>query len=261
MVLDPLAEAGFGADADRYEAARPGWPAEAVDGALRALELGPSSAVLDLAAGTGKLTRELVTRVGRVTAVEPLEAMRAQLVASAIDAEVLDGTAEELPLADASVDAVFVGEAFHWFATRAAVAEMARVVRPGGGVALMWNIHEWSDEPWVRAVGEAVYSRVDRGGVKADRHQPEHWAPAFDGTPFGEFSELDVPHEQVVDLDGLVAHVCTWSFVRALPDQPRAELADSVRQAVLRERPEPGELRIGYRCQVRWARRQPERSS
>src|SRR5436190_15711155 len=106
MPLDPLAERGFGARADEYERHRPDWPAEAVDTAVAELGLSRSSAVVDLAAGTGKLTRELVTRVGGVTAVEPSAAMREVLRASAPGVEVLDGTAEAIPLEDGSVDGV-----------------------------------------------------------------------------------------------------------------------------------------------------------
>ena len=116
--VDPRAERGFGSGAERYERARPGWPAAAVDQLFEHFGLSPASTVLDLVAGTGKLSRELVSRGGRVVAVEPSAAMRAVLEQFVPGAEVRAGTAAELPLEAASVDAVFVAEAFHWFAER-----------------------------------------------------------------------------------------------------------------------------------------------
>ena len=255
MPVDPLAEAGFGQHADLYERSRPGWPAEAVERVLRELGLGPSSAVLDLAAGTGKLTRELSGRVGRVVAVEPLAAMRAELAAAVPGTEALEGSSEALPLDDASVDALSVAEAFHWFASREAAAEMARVVRPGGGVALLWNVHGWTEEPWLPVLGGELLKHVDPQLIKASRHEPENWAHAFEGSAFGEFAHFSVEHEMRTDVEGLVAHICTWSFVRNLPDGPRAELVEALEAALRREHPTPDDVVLPLRCQVHWARR------
>lgn len=255
MPVDPLAEAGFGQRADLYERGRPGWPAEAVERVLRELGLGPSSVVLDLAAGTGKLTRELAPRVGRVVAVEPLAAMRAELAAAVPGTEALEGTSEALPLEDASVDAVFVAEAFHWFATRESAVEMARVVRPGGGVVLLWNIHDFSEESWLAALGTELFKFIDPQRVKLSRHEPENWAHAFEGSEFGEFARFSVAHEMRTDAAGLVAHICTWSFVRALPDEARAELVDGLEAALRREHPTPDDVVLPLRCEVHWARR------
>src|SRR5581483_481140 len=127
---DPRA-ASFGRAAEDYERGRPGWPERVADVA----ELPPEADVLDLAAGTGKLTRLLVRRFARVTAVEPDEALRALIR----DAEVVAGTAEAIPLEDASVDGVFCAEAFHWFDAPRAVGEVARVLRPGGSVVVCFH--------------------------------------------------------------------------------------------------------------------------
>jgi ubiquinone/menaquinone biosynthesis C-methylase UbiE len=133
MPLDPLAERAFSTRADHYERARPGWPSAAVELAAAGLGLRSESTVVDLAAGTGKLTRELVGHFARVVAVEPLAEMRRELEATVAGVDALEGTATDIPLGDASADAVFVADAFHWFATADALAEIARVVRPGGG--------------------------------------------------------------------------------------------------------------------------------
>jgi ubiquinone/menaquinone biosynthesis C-methylase UbiE len=132
-VIEPARS--FERAAEEYDRGRPAWP-EAV---LDAVPVEPGATVLDLGAGTGKLTETLARRFDRVVAVEPLAAMRAYLERRVPAAEALDGRAEAIPLPDASVDAVFAGQSFHWFATDAAVGEIARVLRPGGVLALLWN--------------------------------------------------------------------------------------------------------------------------
>ncbi|HKG64404.1 MAG TPA: class I SAM-dependent methyltransferase, partial [Solirubrobacteraceae bacterium] len=129
----------FDAAADAYERARPGYPPEAIEIAARRLGLERGAAVLDLGAGTGKLTRRLAGRFGSVTAVEPLDGMRAVLEEAIPFVRALAGTAEAIPLPDRSVDAVFVGEAIHWFDPARVVAELGRVLRPAGGVAVLYN--------------------------------------------------------------------------------------------------------------------------
>ena len=121
---------------DDYERGRPGYSGDAVD----VVGVPASSSVLDLGAGTGKLTRVLLTRFARVSAVEPADAMRLRLAELCPDAEAFAGSAEEISLPDASVDAVFSAESFHWFDGERALAEIARVLRPSGALALMWNV-------------------------------------------------------------------------------------------------------------------------
>lgn len=138
----------FGSVAETYERARPLYADEAVDWIAERL---PFGRVLDLAAGTGKLTQQLVARGVDVVAVEPDPGMRAVLRRVLPDVELHDGFAENIPLADASVDAISVGQAFHWFDGERALAEMRRVLRPGGGVALLWN--RWdAEDPLLGAV-------------------------------------------------------------------------------------------------------------
>src|SRR5215813_15666158 len=134
----------FGRIAVEYDDVRPDYAPEALDRAEEALGLAAGSKIVDLAAGSGKLTRALAQRFDEVVAVEPNDEMRGVLAQRSADIRVLAGTAERMPLPDSSADAVFVGDAFHWFDGAAAVNELARVLRPGGGVALLWN-HWWSD--------------------------------------------------------------------------------------------------------------------
>jgi len=140
-----------------YERGRPGWPPGAVD------IPGVSNArVLDLAAGTGKLTRLLIPTFERVVAVEPQDAMRRLLDTICPGAEVLAGTAEQIPLADASVDAVFVAEAFHLMGDQGTVSEIKRVLRLGGTLVLMWNIPATPWEPSITAVERLLRERLPK---------------------------------------------------------------------------------------------------
>jgi SAM-dependent methyltransferase len=222
--VDPRASSAFTAAAEDYERGRPSWPHEAIDRLAREFALGPESRVLDLAAGTGKLSRLLP---GRVTAVEPLEAMRAAIPPGI---EALAGTAEEIPLPDEEVDAVFVAEAFHWFNRERAVPEIARVLRPGGGLALLWNRPEWSGEKngWLTEFGNLVRPSLEAAGGFPLTHVD--WRAEIDSSElFEPLVEDRVEHVQHVDPDGFVSLVGSWSHIANLPDDQRASLLEQVR--------------------------------
>jgi ubiquinone/menaquinone biosynthesis C-methylase UbiE len=171
--LHPLASQ-FAAVADAYERGRPEY-APAVIGATAAeLGLQPGDPVLDLAAGTGKLTTALVEYGFDVMAVEPQEPLRRVLVKKIGAGRVLAGLAEQIPLADGSVAAVLIADAFHWFDRPRALAEIRRVLTPGGGLALFNTVPDWSGASWAHELGTLV----------ADA-RPEH--PNFDGRPWQEF--------------------------------------------------------------------------
>ena len=167
-----------------YERARPEYPPEAVAWIADRLDLREGRTVLDLGAGTGKLTRALLTTGARVIAVEPGDEMRARLEQAAAGAEALRGAAEEIPLLDGSVDAITVGQAFHWFRHDEAIPELHRVLRPGGGVALVWNTRD-PDNPLQKEIGELIAPFVPSG-----RPDAEEWP-----RPLGE-SELFGPLEE-----------------------------------------------------------------
>jgi SAM-dependent methyltransferase len=131
--------ARFGDVADRYERARPLYPESALSELAARCGVGPGTAVLDLGAGTGKLTRQLVAVGADVVALEPAAGMRRRLEAEVPGVPVLDGTAEDIPLPDASMEVITAGQAFHWFDTHRALDEIARVLRPAGWLALLWN--------------------------------------------------------------------------------------------------------------------------
>ena len=223
--IDPLAEAFAGA-ADRYDRGRLAYRPEPIDWAWETLDLGSGATVIDLAAGTGKLAVQLAARAGRLVAVEPLEGMRTVLTRQVPEAEVVDGTAEHMPLPDGDANAVFVGEAFHWFDGDRALPEIHRVLRPGGGLVLIWNVGEWHDHPW----SEQVFERIDREPKPDVRPENRPWTGLwrrfFEETPlFGPLEQKSFPHVVHTDVAGFVLMVSTWSFVAALPDETRERLA------------------------------------
>jgi SAM-dependent methyltransferase len=210
---------GFDRAADTYERARPEYPQEAVAWLAERLDLRPGQTVADVAAGTGKLTRALLATGARVLAVEPLGEMRRVLVKAVPEAETLEGTAEALPLAGASVDAVTAAAAFHWFDVPRALAEFARVLRPGGALGLVWNVRD-TRAPIHQELDALLepYSIPLAGlrGFDATAHFP---APRF-----GPLEQAEFTHEQRFDADGLVERIASISFVALLPDDEREEL-------------------------------------
>ena len=241
----------FGRAAREYELGRPGWPEELVDEAARELGLGAGSAVLDLAAGTGKLTRLLVPRFGRVVAVEPDEDMLAVLAEVVPDAEALRGSGERIPLGDAEVDCVFVAEAFHWFASPEVVAEIARVLRPGGGLVLLWNVSDLDLEPsWPeeadRLIGEAVARGGEPGGAKvASGAWREPLAAAFE-----ELRAEHLDRDETVSRDELIARILSASSIACQSESARSELAGRLRE-VMPDQP----YRRFMRTSLYWTRR------
>jgi len=209
----------FDRAAEEYERGRPGY----AEAALDAVGLPADSVVLDLAAGTGKLTRQLVPRFARVIAVEPLDGMRAQLERVVPGAEALVGTAESIPLDDDCVDAVFVAEAFHWFGTSAALDEIARVLRPGGTLAVLFNERDGELDP---PLTQAFRDTLDELSLKKPPEVTVSsglWQAPFPG-PFEPLEEERFPHTVERDREGLLASIASWSVVAGLPDDQRAVL-------------------------------------
>jgi SAM-dependent methyltransferase len=233
-VVDPPAVSralSFGRAVEEYERGRPGWPVEVVDRAAERLHIDPSATVLDLGAGTGKLTKVLTSRFAEVIAVEPDAAMRA-LLGQVTDCHlVLEGSAEAIPLPGDSVDGVFVGDAFHWFANATAVGEIARVLRPGGGLAVlrMW----WESSPELPAALkselDALTNAANTGWSWGPDYATEDWLDLF---RLGGFEE---PHvEQLVseidmDADRLASLWLSVSSVAMQPPARREALATCLR--------------------------------
>jgi SAM-dependent methyltransferase len=236
-----------------YERGRPGWPREVLD----VPGLPSTATVLELGAGTGKLTRLLVSRFGRVVSVEPAEAMRRLLVSFCPEAEALAGSAEEIPLGNASVDAVFAAEAFHKFDAQRALAEIARVLRPRGVLVLLWNLPAGPTEPSIAAVEQVLHRRgPDRAEVGYDpldlnstRYASGEWRLVFAASRFEELQETRLPNPQTVDRDGLVAFFASMGWIADLPDRDRLPLLNEVRSLL-----PAAEYRRPWETQVHWTR-------
>ncbi len=235
MTVHRAAAIGFARSVDAYERARPEYPPEAIRYLARELDLRPGRTVVDLAAGTGKLSRPLAALGCVVIAIEPVAEMRAA-IGHGIRA--LDGTAEEMPLPDGSADAVIVGQAFHWFDGPRALAEIERVLRPGGALALVWNRRPVESSELHRKITElmAPYRRATPG------HASGKWREAFAGRDLAEWNHEFV---QRLDADGLADRVGSTSFIAALDDAERIPLLEQVRALA-----GGGAVDVPYVCEV-----------
>ena len=252
-MVHEVAAAGF-SDAADYEAARPSYPPEAVAWLVDNLRIGPGKRVVDVAAGTGKLTRLLVPAGADLIAAEPVAGMRDTFRANVPGVPMLATTAEQLAFGDASLDAVTVAQAFHWFDHDLAIADLARVVRRGGRVGLVWNARdrsvEWVDEVW------GIMDRVEK---RAPWRNHDEWSDsAYSDLPgFGALHTAEFRHEHLVTPEAMVQRVASVSHVAVLPDAERAAVLDEVRQ-VLATNPESRgrtQLAVPYRVDCFWFER------
>ncbi|MEX2392989.1 MAG: class I SAM-dependent methyltransferase [Actinomycetota bacterium] len=220
MKIHATAAAGF-TKPDIYEQGRPGYPSGAVD----ILALREGMRVVDLGCGTGKLTRQLVLTDAEVIGVEPLEGMLATFHDLLPDVPILNGTAEEIPLPDSSVDVVTCASAFHWFDHDRAIPEIRRVLKAGGRLAIIWNrrdsLEGWAAEFW--NITEAF--RGETPGYRTGA-----WRSALDASPlFGPITEHPFAHTQTTDLDGLLARIESISFIETLPEKTKADVLAEAR--------------------------------
>ncbi len=212
---EALAGRRFGAAADQYVAGRPDYPQEIVDWLV-----GDADAVVDVGAGTGKLTAALVRPGREVVAVEPDAGMLAALAREVPGARAELGSGEALPLPDASVDAVVYGQAWHWVDVPAASAEAARVLRPGGVLGLVWNVRD-SDVDWVRELGSIMRGSAAERMIDSDS--------VVVAPPFGPLERRDLRWTRPMTADELVAMAASRSYVIALPEAERADLLERIR--------------------------------
>jgi ubiquinone/menaquinone biosynthesis C-methylase UbiE len=221
----------FGGAAEEYERGRPGYSAAAIEALVEAFELGPRSVVVDLAAGTGKLTRDLAARFERVIAIEPLAEMRAQLERAVPGAVALEGTAERMPVDADAVDAVFVAQAFHWFDGRRALEEIARVLRPRGGLGVLVNTTPWEvrETPWFAAIDDVLErSRADLSALR--RNATGRWLEAFDRHPrFEPLADAVFDNTVRLSVEDFLAGFASRSYVATLAPEDRAGLLAKVR--------------------------------
>lgn len=234
-----------------YERGRPSYPGPVV----RVPGLSTSATVLEVGAGTGKLTRLLVNEFAHVVAVEPDPEMRRWSAALCTQSQLLGGTAEQVPLEDASVDGVFAAEAFHWFAHERALAEFARVLRPRGALVLMWNRPAGPTEPPISAVEQLLEPYWPKDvdlPLDLNPNRLPHardWPRAFEHSMFEPLEEMRFANPQAIDPDGLVAFFGSMGWIGALPDEERLTLLAQVRSRLT-----ASGYRLPFETHVHWAR-------
>lgn len=256
MNIHEAAAQGYERGAADYEKGRPGYPRAAVDALVEACAIDDGTTVVDVGAGTGKFTVALFEHTADVVAVEPVVAMRVSYADRFPGAPVLDGTAERIPLDDASADVVTVAQAFHWFDHRPALDEFARVLRPGGWLALIWNTRDVR-VPWLGEINALMDGLA--GDAPRFRSSDRTWREPIDAHPaFDELQEaaFDNPVPGV-DLETMRARVASTSYVSAMPDDERAAVLDEV-ERIVRDGPmrDEGEsFTDRYRTELFWCRR------
>jgi SAM-dependent methyltransferase len=262
-----VAAIGFSAQADAYDRARPGYPPDAVSWLASVLRIEPGRIVVDLAAGTGKLTALIAPEGATLIAVEPVTAMRDRLRANLPGIPVLAGVAEALPFADCSVDAVVVAQAFHWFDADLALAELARVIRPGGRLGLIWNARDRS-VPWVDSVW-TVMDAVERNAPWRDHRDgtgPAGQAagayrrsgpPAVAAGSWSPWTEATFFHVQHSTHEQVVDRMLSVSHIAALPAGEQRKVLGEI-AAILATHPDTAgrdTVTIPYRVDVMHAGR------
>jgi len=226
----------FASVADAYERGRPGYPDESV----RWLVGNEPADLVDLGAGTGKLTRSLVALGHRVTAVEPLAEMRAHIQTNAPAARVVEGSAEAIPLPDASADVVASAQAFHWFDRDHALREIARILRPRGRMALVWNTRD-DRVPWVALLSQAI------GSETVDFYDAEQ--PIAASGLFRPVEQARFGFTQQLDRQTLLDLVLSRSYCASRPPSERQRVFDQVAE-IFDEHASDGMLELPYvtRC-------------
>ncbi|BAN25100.1 class I SAM-dependent methyltransferase [Caballeronia insecticola] len=219
---------GYTANAESYVRGRPDYPPELAGWLADTLGVAPGVSVVDLGAGTGKFTPRLVQTGARVIAVEPVDSMRAKLASALPGVQALAGTAQSIPLADASVDVVVCAQSFHWFANREALDEIHRVLKPGGKLGLVWNMRD-ARVPWIAKL-DAIVNRYEGD---TPRYYSGAWRSAFPHAGFGAIAEthFSVGHTGSPE-DVIVHRVRSTSFIAALPESTREEIDHAVRALI-----------------------------
>jgi SAM-dependent methyltransferase len=243
MSVHDTARRGFAGAAEAYEESRPTYPDDAVHWLATELRLGPGRTVVDLAAGTGKLTRLLTPTGATVIAVEPVDEMREALTRTTPGAGVRAATAERTGLPDASADAVTVAQAFHWFDGPAALAEIHRTLKPGGKLAVIYNVRDL-DDPVQHAVDDLLAPY--RGDTPS--HRSGRWRSALDETVvFRPSARRKFPNVQLLDAGSLIRRVASTSFIAELPDPERQRVLDRARDIAADQ---PDRFRFPYTTEI-----------
>lgn len=234
--MDPMMSAdvravalkGFGGAAAVYARGRPEYPQELLNWLRQKLKIGRGKIAIDLGAGTGKFTKLLLQTEAEVIAVEPVDAMRAELAAGLPGIRAVAGSAHSVTLSDAAADALICAQAFHWFATELALEEIYRVLKPGGELGLVWNVRDDSVD-WVAAITEIITPYEG----EAPRYSKGDWRHAFTNRFFSDLEESCFAYEHIgpparVILDRSLS----VSFIAALPDDEKSLVRERLNELI-----------------------------
>jgi SAM-dependent methyltransferase len=226
--IHQTAQEGFSAGAAAYAAGRPDYPVEIEHWLAQDLGLTKGKKVLDLAAGTGKFTQHLLATGAAVIAVEPVAAMLAQLTQRFPEVEAHSGSAQHIPLEDASVDAVVCAQAFHWFSTAEAVREIHRALKPGGAFGLIWNVRD-ETVPWVAALGKLM--KPFEGDTP--RFSSQKWRNVFPAEGFSPLREKQFSHRHTGPPEKVIIdRILSVSFMAALPPAGQERVSAEMRAII-----------------------------
>jgi SAM-dependent methyltransferase len=227
------AQEGFSRQAASYGRGRPDYPQQLAAWLQQVLQLRAGKSAVDLGAGTGKFTRLLLQSGANVIAIEPVDAMRLQLLQNFSGITALAATAQAMPLADASVDAVVCAQAFHWFASHEAVREIGRVLRPGGKLGLVWNVRDETVD-WVAAITRIMAPYEG----DTPRFHTGQWRRLFPNELFSELQETTVPYQHVGSAQAVILdRVLSVSFIAALAAAERAHVVQQL-EALIASHPQ-----------------------
>jgi ubiquinone/menaquinone biosynthesis C-methylase UbiE len=223
--VNTVAAQGFQQAATLYEQARPSYPSEAIDW-IKSLCDKPDI-IIDMGAGTGKLTRLLGTMGAReLVAIEPVSAMRENLKKIPIITKIIDGTAENIPFEDHTVDMIICGQSFHWFANHRALAEFNRVLKSNGLLVLLWNIQDNTGEKWADTMSKYIDSFKPDEAV---RYKSTEWKEAFDDQNlFSTVQFKQFSHQERITRDLAMKRVLSISFIAALPSEQQTKLVQEL---------------------------------
>ncbi len=251
--VHPSAQTGFARSSAAYARGRPGYPPELNAWITEGLGPGAGQTLIDLGAGTGKFTRHLESIGARIIAIDPVAPMLDALRTSMPSVEALVGDADHMPLDDACADAVFCAQAFHWFATPSALAEIGRVLKPGGLLGLVWNVRDETVD-WVATLTR-IMAPYEQG---TPRFHASLWRTLFPSPDFSELEESTFPHMHEGPFERVVVdRVLSVSFIAALPAPEREKIARRIRR-MARGYPQlaaGGDVRFPYRTLAAWARK------
>ncbi|MEM7426626.1 MAG: class I SAM-dependent methyltransferase [Pseudomonadota bacterium] len=250
--IHSAARDGFSQASDAYVSGRPGYPQDVDDWLAGEMGAGAGRTIVDLGAGTGKFTRHLLGTGARVIAVEPVDEMLAQCHAACPAADHRSGNATSIPLEDESVDGLYCAQAFHWFASAEALAEIRRVLKPGSALGLIWNVRD-ETSPWVSDLSRIMAPYEDR----TPRFHEGQWRRVFPAPGYSSLQEREFSHVHTGGFDQVVAdRVLSVSFIAAQPESEQSAVRSQV-HALKTAYPElaADPVSFPYRTLVAWTRK------